>query len=47
MNCHGEPAAFPEQLTARLNELYPDDQATGYQTGQLRGAFRVVFAAAE
>ena len=47
MNCHGEPAAFPEQLTARLNELYPDDQATGYQTGQLRGAFRVAFTAAE
>ena len=47
MNCHGEPAAFPEQLTARLNELYPDDQATGYKTGQLRGAFRVAFSAAE
>ena len=47
MNCHGEPEAFPQQLTARLNELYPDDQATGYQTGQLRGAFRVAFSATE
>lgn len=43
LNCHGDPAAFPQAFQAKLNELYPDDQATGYQIGHLRGAFRVEF----
>jgi hypothetical protein len=37
--CHGENIAEPVQ--ARLNELYPDDQATGFQEGDIRGAFTV------
>lgn len=37
MACHGE-AVSPE-VASRLSELYPNDQATGYQPGQLRGAF--------
>ena len=43
MNCHGDRAAFPAELTKRLAELYPADKATGYGIGQLRGAFRVEF----
>lgn len=35
--CHGTDVA-PE-LAAKLGESYPDDQATGYQPGQLRGVF--------
>lgn len=34
--CHGESLA-PEVLEA-LQEYYPDDMATGYQPGQVRGA---------
>ena len=43
LNCHGDPATFPESFQAKLKQLYPDDQATGYKAGHLRGAFRVEF----
>lgn len=35
--CHGTAIAPPIQ--ARLRELYPDDRATGFSAGELRGAF--------
>lgn len=35
--CHGSDLA-PE-VKARLEELYPQDQATGFREGELRGAF--------
>ena len=38
--CHGDKLAAP--VAQRLAELYPADQATGYQEGQLRGAFTLV-----
>jgi hypothetical protein len=37
--CHGESIA-PE-VAARLAELYPDDTATGFSEGDIRGAFVV------
>lgn len=37
--CHGETLAPP--IKQRLQTLYPDDQAIGYKTGDLRGAFTV------
>ena len=37
--CHGE--SLNPAIKARLQELYPSDQATGYKTGDLRGAFTV------
>ncbi|MGV6857389.1 MAG: Tll0287-like domain-containing protein [bacterium] len=37
--CHGE--AIPQDVQAKLNELYPADKATGYKLGDLRGAFVV------
>lgn len=37
--CHGTEIA-PE-VSAKLQALYPDDQATGYGTGDIRGAFTV------
>lgn len=37
LNCHGSKLAEP--VKARLAELYPNDQATGYEAGQIRGAF--------
>jgi len=37
VTCHGQTIA-PE-LAAKLGELYPNDQATGYVAGDLRGVF--------
>jgi hypothetical protein len=35
--CHGSEIAEP--VAAKLDELYPEDKARGYQVGELRGAF--------
>ncbi|MEA3405443.1 MAG: DUF3365 domain-containing protein [Pseudomonadota bacterium] len=37
LTCHGEAVAKP--VTAKIGEFYPHDTATGYQKGQVRGAF--------
>jgi len=39
LQCHGEAIAPP--VAARISELYPDDRATGFMEGELRGAFVV------
>lgn len=39
LQCHG--TAIAPEVSTRLNELYPDDKATGYSEGQIRGAFLV------
>ena len=39
LNCHGGTLA-PE-VTAKLKQLYPQDVATGYKIGDLRGAFTI------
>lgn len=36
--CHGAPEKIPAEVTQRLHTLYPQDLATGYAIGQLRGA---------
>ena len=43
--CHGDPATFTHDTRLALREAYPDDQATGFKPGDLRGAFtaRVAF----
>ena len=41
LKCHGAPASFPAELTAKLADLYPVDQATGYAVGDFRGVIRV------
>ena len=35
--CHGDAETFPPELSAALAEAYPDDQATGFEVGELRG----------
>ena len=40
LGCHG--TNLSPALTAKLTELYPQDQAVGYKEGDLRGAFVVV-----
>lgn len=37
--CHG--AELSPELKAEIARLYPDDQATGFKPGELRGAFSV------
>ena len=37
LKCHGEN--LDPNVAAKLDELYPQDQARGYQAGQVRGAF--------
>lgn len=39
VSCHGEK--IPEQIQVELNKLYPEDQATGFSVGSVRGAFSV------
>jgi hypothetical protein len=38
LSCHGDPAGIAEPVKAVLAAKYPDDKATGYQVGDLRGA---------
>lgn len=40
LGCHGKSIA--PGVKAKLAELYPDDQATGFSAGDLRGAFVVL-----
>lgn len=41
MNCHGTKEGIPADVLAALGENYPDDQATGFEEGDLRGWFWV------
>lgn len=40
LKCHG--TTISPEVSAKLKELYPEDQATGFKQGDLRGAFVVV-----
>ncbi len=37
LNCHG--ASIKPEVSAKLDQLYPADQARGFRIGDLRGAF--------
>ena len=39
--CHGK--ALSPEIAAALSAQYPDDRATGFEPGQLRGAFSVTW----
>jgi len=41
LTCHGDPAKIDPKVSALLAEHYPNDLATGYQAGDLRGAVSV------
>jgi flagellar hook-length control protein FliK len=47
LNCHGPEESLDASVRAVLVEAYPDDAATGYAAGDLRGAFSVVVALGE
>ena len=44
LQCHGTPGKdiAPETLAA-IQKLYPDDKATGFKLGDLRGLWRITF----
>ena len=39
LGCHGD--SLSPELTAKLDELYPQDQARGFKEGDIRGAFTI------
>lgn len=39
LTCHGDSASFAPELTQALDKFYPDDKATGFKAGDLRGVF--------
>lgn len=42
--CHGSPSDLSAGVKAALRRDYPDDEATGFAEGDLRGAIVVTFA---
>lgn len=38
IQCHGAPEQLGAGVSQRLQQLYPQDHATGYSVGQIRGA---------
>ena len=41
LNCHGDTASLNPELKTKLANLYPNDKATGYKIGDIRGALTV------
>ncbi|MCB0729771.1 MAG: DUF3365 domain-containing protein [Ignavibacteriae bacterium] len=41
LNCHGSESQILEEVKLVLNEKYPNDKATGFKIGDLRGAISV------
>ena len=39
LTCHG--SNVPQPIASKINNLYPDDKATGFKKGDIRGAFSV------
>lgn len=40
--CHGTPDRVSPAVAAKLAQWYPQDRATGYQVGQIRGAITLL-----
>ena len=45
VNCHG--VEVKPAVADKIKALYPDDKATGFEEGQLRGAFTVTYTASK
>jgi hypothetical protein len=41
LQCHGQPYQIPDSVKALLAKEYPNDQATGYGAGAVRGAVSI------
>ena len=45
LNCHGKPGdQITDEHAQLLTSLYPDDEAVGYQLGELRGMWSIVLS---
>jgi hypothetical protein len=44
LNCHGSKDQINSDVRLMINEKYPDDKATGYNIGDLRGAISITKA---
>ena len=47
LRCHGQPDQLAPGIPEALAELYPEDQAVGYQEGDWRGLLGITVPAAE
>ena len=45
VTCHG--GSLTSELAAHINKEYPDDAATGFEVGDLRGVYWVEYSATE
>jgi len=45
--CHGPEDTIPQDVKDAIGEHYPEDQATGFRKGDLRGWFWVEVPAAD
>ena len=41
LTCHGSDTEIPAMVSHHIQKYYPQDQATGYALGDIRGAFSV------
>lgn len=42
LNCHADKSKLSEEVLATINKLYPEDKATGYSLGDVRGVIKLV-----
>ncbi|GAB4436794.1 MAG: hypothetical protein OHK0011_19880 [Turneriella sp.] len=47
LSCHGDATTLDKKAAAEITKLYPNDKATGYRLGDLRGAFVTEMALAD
>lgn len=43
LKCHGTPETLDTEASKMISDRYPNDKATGYKEGDLRGSWKVVF----
>jgi ABC-type glycerol-3-phosphate transport system substrate-binding protein len=44
LQCHGNDSDITADTKEKIKTLYPDDKATGYKTGELRGIWSITFS---
>ena len=47
LQCHGSESEVSPETLAAIRRIYPDDRATGYRLGDLRGIWRIRLPAAD
>ncbi len=43
LQCHGSPERIAPEVLERIDWLYPEDKATGYNENEVRGIFSILF----